>query len=58
MYATLVKSKEIIYGSLVISIYLIFWILLTVVMPIISLGMRFYSNEQRILKDLTEEAEA
>jgi len=58
MYATLVNLKAIIYGSLVISIYLIFWILLTVVMPIISLGMRFYSKEQRILKDLTEEPEA
>ena len=58
MYATLVKSKALIYGSLVISIYLIFWILLTVVMPIISLGMRFYSKELRVLKDLTEEAEA
>ncbi len=58
MYATLEKSKAIINGSLVISIYLIFWILLTVVMPIISLGMRFYSKEQRILKDLTEEPEA
>ena len=58
MYATLVKLKAIMYGSLVISIYLIFWILLTVVMPIISLGMRFYSKELRVLKDLTEEAEA
>jgi len=59
MNAQLAKSKAILNGSLLIALYFIFWIVVTVVLPILSLGLRLYTKEQGILKDHhTQEPEA
>jgi len=58
MNAQLSKPKAILNGSLLIALYFIFWIVVTVVLPILSLGMRLYTKEQGILKDHTHEPEA
>ena len=58
MNAQLAKSKVILNGSLLIALYFIFWIVVTVVMPILSLGLRLYTKEQDILNDHTQEPEA
>ena len=58
MNAQLAKSKAILNGSLLIALYFIFWIVVTVVLPILSLGLRLYTKEQGILKDQTQEPEA
>ena len=55
MKANLAKLKAILNGSLIIAIYFIFWIVVTVAMPILSLGIRLYTKEQGILKDHTQE---
>ena len=55
MNAQLAKPKAILNGSLIIAIYFIFWIIVTVAMPILSLGIRLYTKEQGILKDHTQE---
>ena len=54
MNAQLAKPKAILNGSLLIALYFIFWILVTVVLPILSLGLRLYTKEQGILKDHQE----
>jgi len=54
MNAQLSKPKAILNGSLLIALYFIFWIVVTVVLPILSLGLRLYTNEQGILKDHQE----
>ena len=51
MNAQLAKPKTILNGSLLIAIYFTFWILVTVVLPIISFGLRLYTKERGILKD-------
>ena len=56
--AQLAKPKTILNGSLLIALYFIFWIVVTVVLPILSLGLRLYTKEQGILKDHTQEPEA
>ena len=58
MNAHLAKPIAILNGSLLIALYLIFWIVVTVVLPILSLGLRLYTKEQGILKDHTKEPEA
>ena len=58
MNAQLAKSKAILNGSLLIALYFIFWIVVTVVLPILSLGLRLYTKERSILKDHTQEPEA
>ena len=58
MNAQFAKPKEILNGSLLIALYFIFWIVVTVVLPILSLGLRLYTKEQGILKDHTKEQEA
>ena len=58
MNAQLAKPKAILNGSLLIALYFIFWIVVTVVLPILSLGLRLYTKEQGILKDHTQEPEA
>ena len=55
MNAQLAKPKAILNGSLIIAIYFIFWIIVTVAMPILSLGIRLYTKEQGILKDHTQQ---
>ena len=58
MKAQLAKLKAILDGSLIIALYFIFWIVATVAMPILSLGIRLYTKEQGFLKDHTQEPEA
>ena len=58
MNAQLSKPKAILNGSLLIALYFIFWIVVTVVLPILSLGLRLYTKEQVILKDHTQEPDA
>jgi len=58
MNAQLSKPKAILNGSLLIALYFIFWIVVTVVLPILSLGLRLYTKERSILKDHTQEPEA
>jgi len=58
MNAQLSKPIAILNGSLLIALYFIFWIVVTVVLPILSLGLRLYTKEQGILKDHTQETEA
>ena len=54
MNAQLEKPIAILNGSLLITLYFIFWIVVTVVLPILSLGLRLYTKEQGILKDHQE----
>jgi len=58
MNAQLAKPITILKGSLLITLYLIFWMVVTVLLPILSLGLRLYTKEQGILKDHTKEPEA
>ena len=58
MNAQLSKPIAILNGSLLIALYFIFWIVVTVVLPILSLGLRLYTKEQGLLKDHTKEPEA
>ena len=58
MKAQLAKLKAILDGSLIIALYFIFWIVVTVVLPILSLGLRLYTKEQDILNNHTQEPEA
>ena len=47
------KPNSIINGSIVIAVYFIFWVVVTVVLPIISIGLRLYSKESQIKNDQT-----
>ena len=58
MNAHLAKPIAILNGSLLMTLYFIFWMVVTVVLPILSLGLRLYTKEQGILKDHTQEPEA
>ena len=58
MNAKFAKPKAILNGSLLIALYFIFWIVVTVVLPILSLGLRLYTKEKGILKDHNQEPEA
>ena len=42
------KPNAIINGSIIIAVYFIFWVIVTVVLPIISIGLRLYSKESQI----------
>ena len=55
MNAQLAKPKTILNGSLLIALYFTFWIIVTVILPIISLGLRLYTKERGILKDHTQQ---
>jgi hypothetical protein len=55
MDAYLTKPKAFLNGSLLIGLYFLFWIVIAVVLPILSIGMRLYSKELNILKDHTQE---
>ena len=50
-----VKPNAIINGSIIIAVYFIFWIVVTVVLPIISIGLRLYSKESEIKNDQTQD---
>ena len=45
------KPNAIINGSIIIVVYFIFWVIVTVVLPIISIGLRLYSKESHIIND-------
>ncbi len=55
MDVDLTKTKAFLNGSLLIGLYFLFWIVIAVVLPILSIGMRLYSKELNILKDHTQE---
>jgi len=57
MNSQLAKSKTILDGSLLIALYFTFWIVVTLVLPIVSLGIRLYTKEQGFLKDHAQEPE-
>ena len=45
------KPNAIINGSIIIALYFIFWVIVTVVLPIISIGLRLYSKESQFKND-------
>ena len=45
------KPNAIINGSIIIAVYFIFWVIVTVVLPIISIGLRLYSKESQNIND-------
>ena len=45
------KPNAIIDGLIIIAVYFIFWVIVTVVLPIISIGLRLYSKESKIIND-------
>ena len=47
------KPNVIINGSIIIAVYFIFWVIVTVVLPIISIGLRLYSKESQSINDQT-----
>ena len=52
MSANAAKPNNIINGSIIIAVYLIFWIIVTILLPMISIGLRLYSKESQIVNDL------
>ena len=48
-----VKSNIIVNGSIMIGVYFIFWIVVTIVLPIISLGLRLFFKESQIVSNNT-----
>ena len=49
------KPYAIIDGSIIIAVYFIFWLIVTVVLPIISIGLRLYSKETQIKNDQAQD---
>ena len=49
------KPNAIINGSIIIAVYFIFWVIVTVLLPIISIGLRLYSKESKIKNDHTSD---
>ena len=47
------NPNAIINGSIIIAVYFIFWVIVTVVLPIISIGLRLYSKESQSINDQT-----
>ena len=47
------KPNAILNGSIIIAVYFIFWVIVTVVLPIISIGLRLYSKESQSINDHT-----
>ena len=47
------KPNAIINGSIIIAVYFIFWVIVTVVLPVISIGLRLYSKESQSINDHT-----
>ena len=50
-YKNATKPNAIINGSIIIAVYFIFWVIVTVVLPIISIGLRLYSKESQTIND-------
>ncbi len=49
------KPNAIINGSIIIAVYFIFWVIVTVVLPIISIGLRLYSKESQTINDQAQD---
>ena len=47
------KPNAIINVSIIIAVYFIFWVIVTVMLPIISIGLRLYSKESQSINDHT-----
>ena len=47
------KPNAILNGSIIIAVYFIFWVIVTVVLPMISIGLRLYTKESQIINDHT-----
>ena len=45
------KPNNILDISIMIAVYILFWIIVTVLLPIISIGLRLYSKESKIIND-------
>ena len=45
------KLNTIINGSIIIAVYFIFWVIVAVMLPLISIGLRLYSKESQIIND-------
>ena len=50
------KPNAIINGSIIIAVYFIFWVIVKVVLPIISIGLRLFSKESQIINDQAPDA--
>ena len=50
-----VKSNVIVNGSITIGVYFIFWIVVTIILPAISLGLKLFLKESQIISDHTQE---
>ena len=50
------KPNAIINGSIIIAMYFIFWVIVKVVLPIISIGFRLYSKESQTVNDLAQDS--
>ena len=49
------KPYALIDVSIIIAVYFIFWFIVTVVLPIISIGLRLYSKETEIKNDQAQD---
>ena len=49
------KQNSIFEKLIAIAVYLIFWVIATFVVPLISLGLRLYSKESKIISGNTPE---
>jgi len=47
------KPNSIINVLIIIALYSIFWVIVTVVLPIISIVLRLHSKESQIINDQT-----
>ncbi len=45
------QRNTILDRSIMVAIYIVFWIIVTVFLPIISIGLRLYSKESKTLND-------
>ena len=50
------KPNAIINGSIIIAVYLVFWVIVKVVLPIITIGLRLFSKESQIINDQAPDA--
>ena len=51
MPENIAKSIGIINRSIIIAIYFIFWVMVTFLLPLVSIGLRLYSKEVKIKSD-------
>ena len=49
------KLNAVIDGIIIIAVYFIFSVIVKVVLPIISIGLRLYSKESQIINDQAQD---